>query len=828
MPAPRSSAVTTPHQDGAPTPRPAAAPASQPADISRPRSNGAPAQRPTPRPDGYVGAAPRRGVRVALGGRRSSFGRDAAASLERGVAGRARTARLRRARTGAGPRSVEMPLPRSNGASGPRQRWRACVAAGQPRSPLGGDAAAALPMERPRLAAMARLRHARTAPVLARWRCPAALQWSGRAAPRWRACGTPDSAGPRSVEAPLPRSNGASAPRRDGAPAARPDSAGPRSVEAPLPRSNGAPGPRRDGAPASRPDNAGPRSVETPLPRSNGAPGPRRDGSRRLPAGDTALRRRRAGAGPAPRPRSNGAPAPRQAGPAAPRSNGAPAPRPGRRTCAPPGGARAPTRRRAWPPHRHRARAPPAPTRPRGAARARRGRPRRRRRAPRQAAAGSAAAGQVAELATVLAEVLKVRTVAPDSHFFDDLGADSMSMARFCARLRKRPDLPAVSIKDVYRHPTISALVTALAPAKAAARPAANGRGRGHGGRAGRRPQDRHVPVDSHFFDDLGADSMVMARFCARLRKRPDLPTVSIKDVYRHPTITALAAAFGGAAAPAARTDGPTATAEPRAAGPGRPRGCPAAGRSSSSAGCCSSCVPRLPAADDVRRRPRVRVGLRQRDPAGHLPAVAGVQRRRLRRHCACCRSWLKWVLIGRWKPQQIRVWSLAYFRFWLVKTLIQVNPLVLFAGSAALLALPAGARARRSAAASSIFSRPSRCAPTCSPSATGTVIRKDSFFTCYRAHDGVIQTGPVTLGRDVVRRRDDGARHRHLDGRRGPARPLLRRCTPGRRCRPASAGTAPRREPTEVDYRTVAQRPAAAPAPVRCCRCCSCSSCSR
>ena len=46
------------------------------------------------------------------------------------------------------------------------------------------------------------------------------------------------------------------------------------------------------------------------------------------------------------------------------------------------------------------------------------------------------------------------------------------------------------------------------------------------------------------FFDDLGADSMVMAQFCARLRKRADLPKVSIKDVYRHSTIRSLAAAF--------------------------------------------------------------------------------------------------------------------------------------------------------------------------------------------------------------------------------------------------------------------------------------------
>ena len=71
-----------------------------------------------------------------------------------------------------------------------------------------------------------------------------------------------------------------------------------------------------------------------------------------------------------------------------------------------------------------------------------------------------------------------------------------------------------------------------------------------------------NVSVDGHFFDDLGADSMLMAQFCAKLRKRPDLPTVSIKDVYRHTTITALAAVFGGATA-GPRND--AATPAPRA-----------------------------------------------------------------------------------------------------------------------------------------------------------------------------------------------------------------------------------------------------------------------
>src|SRR5205823_11254981 len=65
--------------------------------------------------------------------------------------------------------------------------------------------------------------------------------------------------------------------------------------------------------------------------------------------------------------------------------------------------------------------------------------------------------------AELLADVLRVDHVSVDSHFFDDLGADSLVMAHFCARVRKRGDLPPVSMRDVYRHPTIRSLAAALA-----------------------------------------------------------------------------------------------------------------------------------------------------------------------------------------------------------------------------------------------------------------------------------------------------------------------------------------------------------------------------
>jgi non-ribosomal peptide synthetase-like protein len=108
-----------------------------------------------------------------------------------------------------------------------------------------------------------------------------------------------------------------------------------------------------------------------------------------------------------------------------------------------------------------------------------------------------------------------------------------------------------------------------------------------------------------------------------------------------------------------------------------------------------------------------------------------------------------KWMLIGRWKPQQIRVWSLGYFRFWLVKTLVRLNPMVLFAGSPIFIFYlrALGAKIGRGV----VILSPQ--IPVCTDLLTigdNTVVRKDSSFSCYSAHDGLIHTGPVTIGKDA------------------------------------------------------------------------------
>jgi hypothetical protein len=48
-----------------------------------------------------------------------------------------------------------------------------------------------------------------------------------------------------------------------------------------------------------------------------------------------------------------------------------------------------------------------------------------------------------ARVRRVVAEVLGTDRICAGGHFFADLGADSMMMARFCARMRKRTGLPA-------------------------------------------------------------------------------------------------------------------------------------------------------------------------------------------------------------------------------------------------------------------------------------------------------------------------------------------------------------------------------------------------
>ncbi|MFG2964857.1 Pls/PosA family non-ribosomal peptide synthetase [Streptomyces sp. NPDC048288] len=252
------------------------------------------------------------------------------------------------------------------------------------------------------------------------------------------------------------------------------------------------------------------------------------------------------------------------------------------------------------------------------------------------------------------------------------------------------------------------------------------------------------VPADGHFFTDLGANSLVMAQFCARIRKTADLPSPSMKDIYRHPTIRGLATALGE-----------TAPADPAAA-PSAPAPVPA------------------PAAGKGGHRPshllcgtlQLLVFLGYSLVSGFVTAagyewiatgkgLADVYLRSVlfggAAFVALCVFPVvaKWLLIGRWRPAEFPVWGLAYLRFWLVKVLLHANPMVFLTGTPlyVLYLRALGARIGRGV---TILSH---SVPVCTDLLTigaGTVIRKDSFLLCYRAYAGHIQTGRITLGENV------------------------------------------------------------------------------
>lgn len=248
------------------------------------------------------------------------------------------------------------------------------------------------------------------------------------------------------------------------------------------------------------------------------------------------------------------------------------------------------------------------------------------------------------------------------------------------------------------------------------------------------------VPVDGHFFDELGADSLQMAHFCARVRKRGDLPSVSMKDIYAHPTIRSLGTAIADAAPSPARSVAESVLELPT----------PTSARQYILCGALQflfylgySYVGVVAAIEGYQWMVAGAEGV---ESYLRLVAFSGVAFFIV---CAVPIA-AKWLLIGRWKPAKIRIWSLAYIRFWVVKTLIRSNPGVyLFVGSP-LYGLYLRALGAKVGLRVVILSRD---IPVCTDLLTigaGTLIRRDAIILCYRAQAGRIEIGPVNLGRDV------------------------------------------------------------------------------
>jgi non-ribosomal peptide synthetase-like protein len=266
------------------------------------------------------------------------------------------------------------------------------------------------------------------------------------------------------------------------------------------------------------------------------------------------------------------------------------------------------------------------------------------------------------------------------------------------------------------------------------------------------------VSADADFFDELGASSLLMARFIAAL---PDGITASMRDIYENRTVRRLAAVGGGApvgGAPvggagvvggARRPDAPRAQPMPVPPGSlelGAPVGKPRYALCGALQLLVFGCLIGLLAfAVDAGS-----AWLTASHGAGDLVERVVVFGVALQAGLAALPIAAKWLLIGRWKPGRVTIWSFAYLRFWIVKSLLVASPLALLSVGTPLLNLYLRALGAKVGRGAVIFSAHVPVVTDLLTVGPGTVVRKACFFNGYRARGGVIEIAPVTLGADV------------------------------------------------------------------------------
>ena len=149
-----------------------------------------------------------------------------------------------------------------------------------------------------------------------------------------------------------------------------------------------------------------------------------------------------------------------------------------------------------------------------------------------------------------------------------------------------------------------------------------------------------------------------------------------------------------------------------------------------------------------------------------------------------------KWLLVGRWTAEEFPLWGARYLRFWVVQRILRANPLAVFVGSP-LYNLYLRCLGARVGAGAVVLTR---AVPVCTDLLTigpGTIVRKDTHLSGYRAVAGRIQTGPITIGADAVVGETVACSTSVRCWATAPSWGTRRRCSPGRWCRTARAGTA-------------------------------------
>ncbi|MGH1480968.1 MAG: Pls/PosA family non-ribosomal peptide synthetase [Geminicoccales bacterium] len=254
-------------------------------------------------------------------------------------------------------------------------------------------------------------------------------------------------------------------------------------------------------------------------------------------------------------------------------------------------------------------------------------------------------------LARLLAELLGIERVSAEDHFFDDLGTNSLLMARYSAKIRKELGINDVSMRDIYASPTVRAMAALLEAKPKAEKPKGN-------------QEKFRIPSK---FEYYGCGALQLLFWGANIALGLGLMIVSMNWIF-------------------------------------------------SATGMW-----------DIYFR-SVTLGMGLFVLALLVPFAA------------------KWGMEGRWKEERFPIWSLRYFRFWVVRQYIQVNPMAAFAGTPIynMYLRLLGAKIGKNVVIMS------KSGPVCTDLieiGDDTILTRETIMKGYRAENGYIQTGRISIG---------------------------------------------------------------------------------
>ncbi|WP_236795573.1 Pls/PosA family non-ribosomal peptide synthetase [Amycolatopsis sp. GM8] len=249
------------------------------------------------------------------------------------------------------------------------------------------------------------------------------------------------------------------------------------------------------------------------------------------------------------------------------------------------------------------------------------------------------------------------------------------------------------------------------------------------------------VSVTSDFFTDLGLDSLLLARFVSAVRQRADLPAMSMRELYRHRCVRDMVAALRQAT-PASSTSAEAARHAALPPAKGRPR-----------YALCGALQLMAFLAYLTLTALLVNYGFGWAISAGS-PVLVYARLTAFGAGTLLASGLLpiavKWLLIGRWRPARIRIWSVGYVRFWIVKTLVIGNPFARLCVGSPLYNWYLRALGARVGPRALILTQH---IPVCTDLVSigaDAVIRKDTYLNGYRADDGVLEIGTVEVGENA------------------------------------------------------------------------------